>query len=149
MPGSTVSAFTDADACLAAIRARQVESVVIGAGPLSGHLPDRGSPHMDLVPNVQISRLMAQATAPAFVLGAVGRMEDEWLDRWPDGVCSSAGQSSRSRAAGIGITLSGRRPAFAQAEHAGAGGPAFAIPRPGLALRLCSIAGQPRAKGGH
>jgi hypothetical protein len=76
------------------------------------------------------------------------RMKDEWLDRWPDGVCSSAGRSSRSRAGGIGITLSGRRPAFAQAEHAGTGGPAFAIPRPGLALRLCSIAGQPRAKGG-
>jgi len=36
------------------------------------HVPDRGSAQMDIVPDqAQLSQVMAQATAPAFILGAV------------------------------------------------------------------------------
>src|SRR6266446_2324008 len=42
--------------------------------------------------------------------------------------------------------LAGLRPAFAQSQHAGAGGTTFALPRPGPDLRPRCRSGQPRTE---
>src|ERR1700730_16501082 len=42
--------------------------------------------------------------------------------------------------------LSGLRPAFAQSQHAGAGGMTFTLPRPGPTFGLDAVAGQPRTE---
>ena len=48
-----------------------VSRIAVTAKP-SRHVPDGGSAHMDIVPDTgQLSQVMVQATAPAFILGAV------------------------------------------------------------------------------
>ncbi len=48
-----------------------VSRIEVTAEP-SRHVPDGGSAHMDIVPDTgQLSQVMVQATAPAFILGAV------------------------------------------------------------------------------
>jgi Protein of unknown function (DUF2721) len=43
-----------------------------GDGEGKSHVPDGGGAHMDIVPDTnQLSQVMVQATAPAFILGAV------------------------------------------------------------------------------
>jgi Protein of unknown function (DUF2721) len=57
-------------------------SIMAAAAPLSRHFRDGGIVRMDFVPDAgQLSRLMVEATAPAFVLGAVAAFISVLLGR--------------------------------------------------------------------
>ena len=54
------------------------------------HVPDRGSAQMDIVPDqAQLSQVMAQATAPAFILGAVAGFVSILLGRMTRTACAA------------------------------------------------------------